>query len=247
MKSLFLEIPAEDLSLAAGEVVIAAGEVPGTLILLLEGQVEVLTVMHERILLEAPAVLGEISLLSQSAALADVRALTPLRIRRISQQAWLDWGVAHPEQIASAYADLAQLAIRRLSGRFHERYVALVAHDGRKKELIEFIRTHRAFFAKRSLIATENTGKLIEQELGLQVARRVLSGPVGGDQEIGALVSRGFVDAVFFYRDPLWAQPHQADVSALIRICEVANVPLATNQATAELIARSLCAAEQFE
>ncbi|MGA1193203.1 MAG: methylglyoxal synthase, partial [Kiritimatiellia bacterium] len=72
------------------------------------------------------------------------------------------------------------------------------------------------------------------------VARGVLSGRVGGDQEIGALVSRGFVEAVFFYRDPLWAQPHQADVSALIRICEVANVPLATNNATAELLVRSL-------
>jgi methylglyoxal synthase len=236
--NLFLQIPAEEQTLAPGDLVIKAGEVPGKLVLLLEGQVEVLTLMHERVLLEAPTVLGEISLLSQSPAMADVRALTALHVRYITLEAWHDWGVAHPEALTTAYAELSRLAIRRLSGRFHERYVALVAHDGRKRELIKFIAAHRAYFAARSLIATENTGKLIEQEVGLTVARRVLSGPVGGDQEIGALVSRGFVEAVFFYRDPLWAQPHQADVSALIRICEVANIPLATNNATAELIAR---------
>jgi methylglyoxal synthase len=240
VNNLFLQIPAEEQTLVPGELVIKAGAVPGKLVLLLEGQVEVLTLMHERVLLEAPTVLGEISLLSQSPATADVRALTALRVRYVTHDAWHDWGVAHPEALTTAYAELSRLAIQRLAGRFHERYVALVAHDGRKGELIEFVRTHREFFASRSIIATDNTGKLIEQESGLMVARRVLSGPMGGDQEIGALVSRGFVEAVFFYRDPLWAQPHQADVSALIRICEVANVPLATNNATAELLVRSL-------
>lgn len=239
LRELLGDIPAEERTLAEGEWVIRQGEVPGRLVFLLAGRVEVLTLLHERILLEAPTVLGEISVLGGSAALADVRALTPLRVRRICSGELTAWGACHPEKMVAVYAELSQLAIRRLSGRFHEHYVAVVAHDGRKQELLRFIAKHRDYFAARSLIATENTGKLVERELGLPVARRVLSGPMGGDQEIGALVSRGYVEAVFFYRDPLWAQPHQADVSALIRVCEVADVPLATNRATAELIVRS--------
>lgn len=240
MNSLFSQIPAREQTFREGDVLIRSGEIPGKLMFLLEGRVEVMNMMQERILLDAPTILGEISLLSQSPALADVVAATPLRVRAISAEDWLAWGKRHPENLAAAYAELSRLAIRRLSGRFHERYVAVVAHDGRKSELMDFISKHRSFFASRALLATATTGRMVEDKLGLTVARRVLSGPVGGDQEIGALVSRGFVDAVFFYRDPLWAQPHQADVSALIRICELTNIPLATNNATAELLVKAM-------
>jgi methylglyoxal synthase len=134
------------------------------------------------------------------------------------------------------YRSLSRMAVARLSGAYHARYTALVAHDGKKDELIDLVRAHRDHFASRSLIATANTARRLSDELGLEIVRRVRSGPLGGDQEIGALVSRGLVDAVFFFRDPLWAQPHGADVHALVRVCELMNVPLATNRATAEIM-----------
>lgn len=91
------------------------------------------------------------------------------------------------------------------------------------------------------LVATGTTGKLIAEETGLTV-ERFLSGPFGGDQQIGAKVAQGEVDAVIFLRDPLTAQPHEPDVTALLRVCDVHKVPLATNIATAEVIVHGLSA-----
>jgi len=131
---------------------------------------------------------------------------------------------------------LSKMALERWGGRYHDRYVALVAHDSKKSELIEFVRKHRAYFESRNIIATRTTGQRISTELNLSLARTTLSGPMGGDQEIGGLVSNGLIEAVYFFRDPAWSAPHLSDVNALVRICEVHNVPIATNLATAELM-----------
>jgi len=131
---------------------------------------------------------------------------------------------------------LSRLAIDRWGGRYHDRYVALVAHDNKKAELIEFVRENRAYFETRNIIATRTTGQRLSSELNIRIARTTLSGPMGGDQEIGGLVSNGLIDAVFFFRDPAWSAPHLSDVNALVRICEVHNVPIATNLATAKLM-----------
>ncbi len=117
--------------------------------------------------------------------------------------------------------------------------VALIAHDGKKDEMVTFVRTHRELLAKYNLLATGTTGKIIGEATGL-VVQRMNSGPLGGDQQIGAKVASGEVDAVFFLRDPLTAQPHEPDVTALLRVCDVHNVPLATNLATAEIIIHGL-------
>jgi len=117
--------------------------------------------------------------------------------------------------------------------------VALVAHDKKKPELIDLTKKYRAKLAKCSLIATGTTGKRLIEETGLEI-ERVNSGPQGGDQMIGAEIARGLIDAVIFLRDPLTAQPHEPDVSALLRVCDVHNVPLATNIASAELLINSL-------
>ncbi|HLT58851.1 MAG: methylglyoxal synthase [Limnochordales bacterium] len=119
------------------------------------------------------------------------------------------------------------------------RTVALIAHDKKKADIIEFARRRRDLLAKFRLIATGTTGKVIAEATGLDI-ERVLSGPYGGDQQIGARVAAGEVDAVLFLRDPLTAQPHEPDITALLRVCDVHNVPLATNLATAELIIASL-------
>lgn len=113
------------------------------------------------------------------------------------------------------------------------RTVALIAHDKKKLDLIAFAKDHREILKGFDLIATGTTGSLLREKAGL-VVTPLLSGPQGGDQQIGAAVAEGRVLAVIFFRDPLTAQPHEPDVSALMRICDVHNVPLATNLASAE-------------
>jgi methylglyoxal synthase len=114
--------------------------------------------------------------------------------------------------------------------------IALIAHDQKKPALVEFVLRHRDVFERHPLVATGSTGRLIQEKLGLAV-ECVAHGPDGGDLIIGARVAMGQVRAVIFFRDPLTAQPHEPDVSALMRVCDVHRVPLATNQGTAEAIA----------
>jgi len=229
-----LSLPSQ--TLPPDQTLLEVGQTPGRFALLREGTVEVRTPMGERIRLEAPTVFGEMSFLGSIPVGAEVRSLSPVRLDWVDSATLHGWGESAPQELARIYAALSQVAIRRMSGQFHERYTALVAHEGRKNDLIQFVQEFRSHFETRSLLATATTGARLESDLGLPVARRVQSGPRGGDQEIGALVTRGFVEAVFFFRDPLWAQPHQADVDALVRICELADVPLATNVATARCI-----------
>jgi methylglyoxal synthase len=113
--------------------------------------------------------------------------------------------------------------------------IALIAHDQKKAALLEFVLRHRDVFERHALVATGSTGRLIADKLGLNV-ECVAHGPDGGDLMIGARVAMGQVRAVIFFRDPLTAQPHEPDVSALMRVCDVHQVPLATNPATAEAI-----------
>jgi methylglyoxal synthase len=111
--------------------------------------------------------------------------------------------------------------------------LALIAHDSKKEGMISLVKAHREELAKINLVATKSTGQMIQSKVGLLVAL-VQSGPHGGDQQIGALVANGDVRAVIFLRDPLTAQPHEPDITALLRVCDVHNAPLATNLATAE-------------
>ncbi|HEY9817301.1 MAG TPA: methylglyoxal synthase [Candidatus Obscuribacterales bacterium] len=117
--------------------------------------------------------------------------------------------------------------------------IALIAHDHKKDDMVNFVRTHRTCFARYNLIATGTTGQRIQEGTHLKV-EQMLSGPLGGDAQIAAQVATKDVVAVIFLIDPLYAQPHEPDIQALLRICNVHNVPLATNLATAEAIALSL-------
>jgi methylglyoxal synthase len=119
--------------------------------------------------------------------------------------------------------------------------IALIAHDQKKRTMLEFVRHHLDFFSSVRLVATNSTGTLLHTELGLDV-KRVASGPQGGDLMIGGRVAEGMIEAVIFFRDPLTAQPHEPDVSALMRVCDVHDIPLATNRATAESVVRALAA-----
>ncbi|PFG05929.1 methylglyoxal synthase [Bacillus sp. es.034] len=117
--------------------------------------------------------------------------------------------------------------------------IALIAHDKKKDDLIRFVLAYKSIIEKHTLFATGTTGKRIGEETGLSV-HRFRSGPLGGDQEIGSYIANDKMDLILFFRDPLTAQPHEPDVSALIRLCDVYSVPLATNMGTAEVLVRGL-------
>jgi methylglyoxal synthase len=117
--------------------------------------------------------------------------------------------------------------------------IALIAHDEKKQELLDFVRARLSFFRGQKLVATGNTGKMLREQLGLEV-ECVEHGPYGGDLIIGGRVAQQLISAVLFFRDPLTAQPHEPDVSALMRVCDVHRVPLATNRATCDAVAHWL-------
>ncbi len=116
--------------------------------------------------------------------------------------------------------------------------IALIAHDGKKAEMVAFVKDNIEFFKSFEIVATSTTGKLLEKT-GLKV-KRMLSGPIGGDAQIAAMVATKKCQAVIFMRDPLGMHPHDPDISSLLRICDVHNVPLATNPSTAQLIVKGL-------
>jgi methylglyoxal synthase len=115
------------------------------------------------------------------------------------------------------------------------RTLALVAHDARKHDLVRLLRAHRSLVEGFDLVATGTTGTLLSTELDLRI-RRLAGGAAGGDLQVGAMIAEGRVDALVFLRDPLTPHPHEPDVHALLRICDVRQVPVATNLATAELL-----------
>ncbi|MFQ3543000.1 methylglyoxal synthase [Halobacillus rhizosphaerae] len=117
--------------------------------------------------------------------------------------------------------------------------VALIAHDKKKEDMIQFATAYQVILAKHNLFATGTTGQKISEATGLEITR-FLSGPVGGDQQIGAKIAENEMDVVIFFRDPLTAQPHEPDISALLRLCDVHQIPLATNLAGAEILIRAL-------
>ena len=119
------------------------------------------------------------------------------------------------------------------------RKLALIADDGKKVDLIAWATFNRETLAGFALIGTRHTARLVRDKVGLEV-EALLSGPEGGDAQIAAQVTIGAVDAVFFFVDPLSAQPHDPDIRALLRVCNVHNVPLATNVASADLIIAAL-------
>jgi methylglyoxal synthase len=117
--------------------------------------------------------------------------------------------------------------------------IALIAHDRKKEEMVNFVIAYEHVFRNHQLFATGTTGTRIMENTKLSV-HRFLSGPLGGDQQIGAMIAQNEMDMIIFLRDPLQAQPHEPDINALIRLCDVHNIPLATNYGTAEVLVKAL-------
>lgn len=117
--------------------------------------------------------------------------------------------------------------------------IALIAHDKKKDLMLDFVKTHVDLLRDHKLIATATTGRIIRENTDLDVTA-YLSGPLGGDQQIGAQIATGDVQLVIFLRDPLTAQPHEPDITALLRVCDVHDVPVATNAACGHLLLSTL-------
>jgi methylglyoxal synthase len=127
-----------------------------------------------------------------------------------------------------------------------EKTIAIVAHDNKKKDLLAWAKFNRDALSRHKLVATGTTGSLLEGELDLPVVR-VQSGPLGGDQQIGAKISEGEVDVLIFFWDPLEPHPHDPDVKALLRIAVVWNIPIACNRASADFLISSSLMPREYE
>lgn len=124
--------------------------------------------------------------------------------------------------------------------------IALVAHDEKKHDLLEWARFNKELLKQYNIYATGTTGKLLEQELDTEI-HKLQSGPLGGDQQIGAMIAAGEIDLLIFFWDPLTTQPHDSDVRALLRIAVVWNIPVACNRASADFMITSTLMSSTYE
>ena len=127
-----------------------------------------------------------------------------------------------------------------------KKQIVLVAHDEKKQDLLEWARFNKVLLEQHEISATGTTGTLLEQELGIAI-HKLQSGPLGGDQQIGAKIAAGEIDVLIFFWDPLTTQPHNADVQALLRIAVVWNIPVACNRASADFLISSPLLSSTYE
>ena len=189
-----------------------------SLLLILAGEVSLVTASGSHVRLGPGQILGEVAWLTKRGHTASVVAETEGELAVLDYHRITQLEREEPAIALCFVKGLARTAALRLLDDYASTgdYVALVAHDGCKEQLVAFLAAHEDFFSGRELVATAASAALIEEGTSLRVLRKVASGPLGGDQEIGSMISRGVVSTVFFFRNPLAPWAHQADIDALM-------------------------------
>lgn len=235
----------EPLTCLAGTLLIDKTQARNSLCLVTRGNVEVTLAQGDRLVLRAPTLIGELSVLSGQKPLADVFAQTDVNMLRVPANAV--WAMSQDNATAfrALCEGLASLAFERLQGNYHPLpYLAFIAQAGREDELLAVVAQNRAFLKGQILLTDQKFGQQLSDEHGLQVHRRVHLGPFGGAQELGALVAASRVQALVCFRDPSAASAYAEDMQALLRVCDAMNVPVATNPSTARHLFASLARAQ---
>ena len=218
------------------------GEPADYMVFIVDGLVQILDGERQIALQEAGAFLGESLFSSEATRLADVQAIQPTIIGRFTGENFKDF-LKSNQTLALKYREyfiaVGKARAQQVAAENYidtRKYLALIAHNNMKAGLMEFCSVHAKKLEKFPLIATGTTGSMLYKKTGLCLSQKVASGPLGGDQAVGTLISTKNICGVIFFRDPLSSHPHHADIEALGRLCDVYQIPFATNPQSAEAI-----------
>ena len=230
----------------ANEILMAEGEPADCLMYLLKGRVRILADNTQLSTIDVGGCFGESMFSDQGTRTANVQASEKSVVVRFTLEDYSLFISQNPSLAVKFKNYYIAVKARHddqthgLLFRDNRKYLALIAHNEMKKSLADFVKLHVDDIGRFPLVATGTTGMMLYKETGLVLGKKVASGPLGGDQAIGTMVSTDNVCGIIFFRDPLSAHPHHADIEALGRLCDVYQVPFATNPGTAEAILKYL-------
>jgi methylglyoxal synthase len=230
----------------ANEILMAEGEPADCLMYLLKGHVRVLADNTQLSTIDIGGCFGESMFSDQGTRTASVQASEKSVVVRFTLEDYSSFISQNPSLAVKFKNYYIAIKARHddqthgLMFRDNRKYLALIAHNEMKKSLADFVKLHVDDIGRFPLVATGTTGMMLYKETGLVLGKKVASGPLGGDQAIGTMVSTDNICGIIFFRDPLSAHPHHADIEALGRLCDVYQVPFATNPGTAEAILKYL-------
>jgi methylglyoxal synthase len=230
----------------ANEILMAEGEPADCLMYLLKGHVRVLADNTQLSTIDIGGCFGESMFSDQGTRTASVQASEKSVVVRFTLEDYSSFISQNPSLAVKFKNYYIAIKARHddqthgLLFRDNRKYLALIAHNEMKKSLADFVKLHVDDIGRFPLVATGTTGMMLYKETGLVLGKKVASGPLGGDQAIGTMVSTDNICGIIFFRDPLSAHPHHADIEALGRLCDVYQVPFATNPGTAEAILKYL-------
>jgi methylglyoxal synthase len=230
----------------ANGILMAEGEPADCLMYLLEGSVRVLADNTQLSTIDIGGCFGESMFSDQGIRTASVQASEKSVVVRFTLEDYSLFISQNPSLAVKFKNYYIAIKARHddqthgLMFRDNKKYLALIAHNEMKKSLADFVKLHVDDIGRFPLVATGTTGMMLYKETGLVLGKKVASGPLGGDQAIGTMVSTDNICGIIFFRDPLSAHPHHADIEALGRLCDVYQVPFATNPGTAEAILKYL-------
>ena len=218
------------------------GEPSDSMVFVLKGLVQILDGERQLAIEKTGAIIGESLFSEEATRIADVQTIEPTTVGRLSIHDFENF-LDQKQPLALKYREYFR-AIRRARAEQitaenytdKRKYLALIAHNNMKESLMEFCSMHTNKLEKFPLIATGTTGSMLYKKTGLCLSQKVASGPLGGDQAVGTLISTQNICGVIFFRDPLSAHPHHADIEALGRLCDVYQIPFATNPQSGEAI-----------